>query len=118
MMGRFKDGWEQAQAAAEAEEAEKRRRGEAVAAALKSLSDALAADGEVLAQQNLTLRVEHGALVMKRLVEPLAGVTFDPDRSRFKIHKYTSSDDTQEDEAKDIDECALKLGAYAFALKT
>ena len=117
-MGKFLEGWESARQAHEAKEAEKRRRQEIMAGALKELSDALAVDGEELQTRNLTLRMEHGALVLKRLAEPLAGVNFDPDTRRFKIHKYTVTEGSAEtDEAGNIEECALKLGAYAYSLK-
>jgi len=115
-MGKFVEGWERAHAAAEAREAEKRRRAERMAAALKQLSDALAVDGEALAQQSFNLHMEHGALVLRRVVEPVAGVTFDPANGKFKIHIYVTGSET-EMEAGDHEECALKLGEFAHSLQ-
>ncbi len=115
-MGKFLEGWERARAAAEEREADKRRRAERMAAALKELSDALAVDGDELAQRDFNLHMEHGALVLRRKVEPVAGVTFDPDRSRFKIHNYVTGGDT-EMEAQDHEDCALKLGEFAYSLR-
>jgi hypothetical protein len=116
-MGKFLEGWEQARAANEEREAEKRRRLERVAAALKQLSDALAEDAEELARRDLNMRMEHGALVLRRMVEPMAGVTFDPDTGRFKIHTYAVKEGNTEIEAKDVEDCALKLGEYVYSLK-
>ncbi len=117
-MGKFQEGWNEARAAAEAAEAEKQRRLERIATALNALSDTLSADSTALTEQQLTLKMEHGSLVLKRLMEPLAGVTFDPDARAYKIHKYAVTDGSNEDEAKDVDECAAKLGAYAYSVKT
>jgi len=116
-MGKFMDGWQRAQAEAEKREAEKRRRLEAIAAELKKLADALVEDEEELARRNITLKMEHGALVLKRMVEPMAGVTYDPEGARFLIHKYTVAQGASEsDEAHGVDQCAQKLGEYAFSL--
>jgi hypothetical protein len=115
-MGKFLEGWERARAAAEERKAEKHRRADRMATALKQLSDALAEDADELARRNITMRMEHGALVLRRMVEPLAGVTFDPDSGRFKVHKYVSGGDTEID-AQGFEECALKLGEFAYSLK-
>jgi hypothetical protein len=116
-MGKFLEGYEKARKAAEERDAEARRRAEAIADALKRLSDKLGEDQEALERQNITMRIEHGALVLKRLLQPMAGVSFDPDSGRFKIHEYSSAEGTTEADASDIDECALKLGEYTFSLR-
>jgi hypothetical protein len=116
-MGKFLQGWERARAAAEEREAEKRRRAERVAAALKELSEALAEDAEELAKRDINMRMEHGALVLRRMVEPMAGVTFDPDTGRFKIHTYAVKEGNTEIDAQSVEDCALKLGEYAYSLK-
>jgi hypothetical protein len=116
-MGKFLEGWERARAVAEGREAEKRRRTEHMAAALKQLSDVLGEDGAELAKREINLRMEHGALVLKRMVEPMAGVTFDPDTGRFKIHTYAVKEGNTEIDAQSVEECALKLGEYVYSLK-
>ncbi len=114
-MGKFLEGWERARAAAEERDAAERHRLEVTTAALKQLSDTLAEDGDELARRNMNLRMEHGALVLRRMVEPLAGVTFDVATGRYKIHKYSGGE--TEMEARDLEECALKLGEFAYSLK-
>jgi hypothetical protein len=116
-MGKFLEGWERARAAAEAREAEAQRRQELVAERLKTLSERLGEDGDDLARLKITMRVEHGSLVLKRILQPMAGVTFDPDSGRFKIHEYSVAEGKSEIEAEDVDECALKLGEFAYSLK-
>jgi hypothetical protein len=116
-MGKFLEGWERARAVGEEREAEKRRRAERMAAALKQLSDALAEDAEELARRDLNMRMEHGALVLRKMVEPMAGVTFDPDTNRFKIHTYAVKAGNTEIDAQDVEDCALKLGEYVYSLK-
>jgi hypothetical protein len=116
-MGKFLEGWERARMAAEAREAEKQRRLEQVAAALTKLSDLLQEDSDQLTRRQITMRVEHGALVLKRMLQPMAGVTFDPDTGRFKIHEYTQSEGASELEAENVDECATKLGEFAYSLE-
>ena len=116
-MGRFQEGFERARAAAEEREAEARRRAERIEAALKQLSEKLGEDSEALDRQKITMRIEHGALVLKRMLQPMAGVTFDPDSGHFKIHEYSVSEGTTETEAENADECALRLGEYSYSLK-
>jgi hypothetical protein len=116
-MGKFLEGFERARKAAEERDAEARRRAERVAAAIKELSDRLGEDRAMLDQEQITMRVEHGALVLKRALQPIAGVSFDPDSGRFLIHEYTVAEGKTEAEAANLDECALKLGEYAFSLK-
>ncbi|MGH6923558.1 MAG: hypothetical protein ACRED5_07440 [Propylenella sp.] len=116
-MGKFLEGWERAHAAAEEREAEKRRRAERTANALKELAEALAEDKDELAKRDLHLRVEHGALVLRRAVEPMAGMTFDPDTGRFRIHTYAVTEGNTEIDAESVEECALKLGEYVNSLR-
>jgi hypothetical protein len=116
-MGKFGEGFERAKAAEEAREAEARRRAELVAAALKELSERIGEDGEVLNQQGITLRVEHGGLVLSRLRQPMASVSFDPGSGHFHIREYTASEGKTEIEAESCDDCALKLGEYVYSLK-
>ena len=118
-MGKFAEGWQKAHAAEEAREAEKRRRAEVATEALRLLSEALEVDKDDMARHHLSLRMEHGALVLKRVAEPLAGVAFDPDANVFKMHKYSvRQGESESDEAKTIDECAIKLGAYAYSIRS
>lgn len=116
-MGKFLEGWERARAAAEARDAELRRRTERMAEALKALSDALAEDGQELAARNINLRMEHGALVLRRMVEPMAGVTFNPDTGQFKVHTYAVKEGNTEIDAESVEECAMKLGEYVYSLR-
>lgn len=116
-MGRFVEGFERAKAADEAREAEARRRAERVAAALKNLSDKLDEDRDALERQQITMRIEHGSLVLKRMQQPMASVSFDPDSRRFKVHEYSVSEGKTEMHAQDAEDCALKLGEYVYSLK-
>lgn len=115
-MGKFLEGWERARVAAEEREAEKRRRAERIAAALKQVVDLLNEDSGELARRSIDMRMEHGALVLKRMVEPMAGVTFDPDKNIFRIHKYSVREGTNDEDAQDPADCAQKLGEYAHSL--
>jgi hypothetical protein len=116
-MGKFLEGFEGAHKAAEERDAAARRRAERIAEALKKLSDKLAEDREALEGEKITMRIEHGALVLRRVLQPMAGVSFDPDSGRFNIHRYSVSEGKNEMEAADIEECALRLGEYAYSLK-
>jgi homospermidine synthase len=115
-MGKFLEGWERARAAAEEREAEKHRRAERIAAALKQVVDLLDEDSQELARHSIEMRMEHGALVLRRMVEPMAGVTFDPEKNRFRIHKYSVREGTNDEDAQDAADCATKLGEYAHSL--
>jgi hypothetical protein len=117
-MGKFLEGWERARVAAEEREAARRRRAEQVSDALKQLTEVLEADNEVLNKRNITLRIEHGALVLKRAAEPLAGITFDPETGHFRIHEYFAAEGKNEMDAQDIEDCAMKLGEYAYSLES
>jgi hypothetical protein len=116
-MGKLVEGFMRAKAATEEREAEARSRAERTDAALRQLSEKLAEDREALDRQQITMRIEHGSLVLRRMLQPLAGATFDPDANRFNIHEYSVSDGKTETEAQDADECALKLGEYSYSLK-
>ncbi len=115
-MGKFLEGFERARAAAEAREAEAQRRTEHAAAALQQLSDTLGKDSEALDGQKITMQIEHGSLVLRRVLLPVASVTFDPDSERYKIHEYSVTGGKTQMEGRDIDDCATKLGEYAFSL--
>ena len=118
-MGKFAEGFERARKAAEEREAAARRRAEQIERALKELSDRIGEDGGELSKLKITTHIEHGALVLKRLLQPLAGVTFEPESNRYKIHEYSvTTEGKTEMDADDADECALKLGEYAYSLKS
>ncbi len=116
-MGKFLEGWERARVAAEERDAEKHRRVEGMAVAMKALSDMLAEDGEELAKRDINLRMEHGALMLKRMAEPIAGVTFDPDTGKFRIHTYAVKEGNTEIDAQSVEECAVKLGEYVYSVR-
>ncbi len=115
-MGKFLDGWERARVAGEQREAEKHRRLEQIAAALDRVAEALAEDNDELARRNIVVRMEHGTLLLKRMAQPMAGVTFDLDKGHFKIHNYAASDGETETDAGDVDDCVTKLGEFAFSV--
>jgi hypothetical protein len=115
-MGKFLEGWERARKAAEEREAEKRRRQQVIATALEEVSAALDEDREELGRHGLAMKMEHGALVMSRKHEPVASVTFDPDKARFHIHRYTATEGNTELDAESAADCAAKLGEYAYSL--
>jgi homospermidine synthase len=75
-------------------------------------------DKDEMTRHHLSLRMEHSSLVLKRVAEPLAGVTFDAETNTFKMHKYSvRQGESESDEARTIEECAMKLGAYAYSLR-
>ena len=116
-MGKFSEGWDKARVAQEERDAEKRRRAERQVTALQSVEKALTEDAEMLKSENIIVHIEHGALVLKRLAEPMAGVTYDVDKDAYHIHKYTSSDSAEALEADGVDDCVTKLGEFAFSMK-
>jgi hypothetical protein len=113
-MGKFLDGLENATAAAERLAAEKRQRAEAAAAALRRFADILDVDREAFARLNLSLATEHAALVVKKLREPLAAVSYDPDSRTYKIAKYLTDAGDAGIEVADAEDCAIKLGEYIY----
>ena len=117
-MGKFLEGWQQARTAAEAVTAEHDRLGEIATVAIAKVESLLKEDAGELTLRDLTLHSEHGALVVKRKLSPVAGITYDPGAALYKIIEYSGSKGSTEIPAQDAEECAVRLGAYIYSLRS
>jgi hypothetical protein len=115
-VGKFLEGLQQARAAADVVAAEKARLNEIAAAAIANLTRLLKEDSDELALHQISLHLEHGALVVKKKLAPVAGISYDPSTALFKISEYAASKGGVEIAAQDAEDCAAKLGAYIFSL--